>query len=81
MSIFDLQVPVEVLGISFFSMILAVILSLILMYQHLKYFTQPRQQRCIVRIIFMVPSYAIYSFIALLLEIENQRFLAIFRDS
>jgi uncharacterized protein YacL len=81
MAIFDLQVPIEVLGISFFSMILAVILSLVLMYQHLKYFTQQRQQRCIVRIIFMVPSYAIYSFIALLLDIDSQRYLAVARDS
>jgi Organic solute transporter Ostalpha len=44
---------------------LTVVVSGVLLYLHLKHYTQPRHQRCIVRLIFMVPLYAIYSLLCL----------------
>lgn len=35
-------------------------------YQHLRWYTNPQEQRWIVRILFIVPIYAIYSWISLL---------------
>jgi len=40
--------------------------SLFLVYKHLRNYTNPRVQRCIIRILFMVPIYAIMSWLSLL---------------
>lgn len=58
---------------------LACIISFGLLFQHFRYYTRPKQQRCIVRILFMVPVYAIYSFLSLVF-VDLQRYFAVFRD-
>lgn len=57
-----------------------VAVSAYLMYLHFSNYTQPRHQRCIVRLIFMVPLYAIYSLMCLFFPVA-QRYLAVFRDA
>lgn len=59
--------------------LLATILSAHLIYKHLKYYTQPDHQRYIVRIVFMIPIYAIYSLLSLLLH-NYQVYFALLRD-
>eukprot|EP01133_Synstelium_polycarpum_P014956 gene14956-17683_t len=61
------------------SVLLATLLSAHLIYKHLKYFTQPDHQRYIVRIVFIIPVYAIYSLVSLLVHKYNVYF-ALFRD-
>lgn len=58
----------------------ACILSLFLIIQHLKNYTLPLQQRYIVRIVFIVPLYALYSFLAILF-VTVQIYFAILRDA
>ncbi|EGG18954.1 transmembrane protein [Cavenderia fasciculata] len=59
--------------------ILATVMSAHLIYKHLKYYTQPDHQRYIVRIVFMIPIYAIYSLLSLILH-SYQTYFALFRD-
>lgn len=62
-----------------FFTILSVAMSVWLMYKHLINYTQPHLQRYIVRIIMMVPIYAITSFLSLY-WIEYSVVFALFRD-
>lgn len=52
---------------------------LLKIYQHVNNYTRPTQQRYIVRIIVMVPIYAVLSYISLFFY-EYQTYFAIFRD-
>eukprot|EP01121_Diplochlamys_sp_Union-15-3_P005264 TRINITY_DN15592_c0_g1_i1.p1 TRINITY_DN15592_c0_g1~~TRINITY_DN15592_c0_g1_i1.p1 ORF type:complete len:369 (-),score=33.64 TRINITY_DN15592_c0_g1_i1:56-1162(-) len=54
-------------------------ISLFLIICHLRNYTQPKQQRCIVRICIMVPLYAVYSLLALIFP-RQQTYFAVFRD-
>lgn len=54
-------------------------ISFYLIYQHVNNYTRPPQQRYIVRIVIMVPIYAVLSYISLFIY-EYQTYLAIFRD-
>jgi len=58
---------------------LATLISCHLIYMHLKYYTQPDHQRYIVRIVFMIPIYAIYSLLSLLLH-DYQVYFSLLRD-
>lgn len=60
--------------------LLAVGLSTFLLAQHLRHFTVPNQQRYIVRIVLIVPLYAIYSFLCMLF-VGASVYLAILRDT
>ncbi|GAM27698.1 hypothetical protein SAMD00019534_108740, partial [Acytostelium subglobosum LB1] len=59
--------------------LLATILSIHLIYKHLKYYTQPDHQRYIVRIVFMIPIYAIYSLLSLVFH-SYEVYFSLFRD-
>jgi len=54
--------------------------SIFLMYKHLSNYTMPRHQRCIVRIIAMVPLYAVYSLLSLIFW-KYQIYFAVLRDA
>ena len=56
------------------------ILSGTLIYQHLQYYSKPDEQRYNVRILFMIPIYTLYSFLACLF-VSLQLYFAILRDS
>jgi hypothetical protein len=58
----------------------AVALSVFLLAQHLRNFTVPNQQRYIVRIVLIVPLYAIYSFCCMIF-VSASVYLAILRDT
>ncbi|EGG14902.1 hypothetical protein DFA_10775 [Cavenderia fasciculata] len=58
---------------------IATALSIYLIYQHLKYYTQPEHQRYIVRIVFMIPLYGIYSLLCLGLY-DYVVYFSLFRD-
>eukprot|EP01132_Coremiostelium_polycephalum_P002490 gene2490-3082_t len=58
---------------------LATALSAHLIYKHLKYYTHPDHQRYIVRIVFMIPIYAIYSLLSLILH-QYQVYFSLLRD-
>eukprot|EP01113_Clastostelium_recurvatum_P043513 TRINITY_DN7215_c0_g1_i1.p1 TRINITY_DN7215_c0_g1~~TRINITY_DN7215_c0_g1_i1.p1 ORF type:complete len:483 (-),score=95.89 TRINITY_DN7215_c0_g1_i1:44-1492(-) len=55
-------------------------LSVYLIHQHLKYYTQPNHQRYVVRILCMVPIYAVFSLLSLLFH-EYQLYFAFLRDT
>ncbi|KYQ89540.1 transmembrane protein [Tieghemostelium lacteum] len=59
--------------------VLATLISCHLIYKHLKYYTQPDHQRYIVRIVFMIPIYAIYSLLCLFLH-RFQVYFSLLRD-
>ena len=44
--------------------LLAVLLSLFLIYQHATHYSKPNEQRHVIRILFMVPVYSVVSFIS-----------------
>ncbi|KAH0653150.1 hypothetical protein KY290_031436 [Solanum tuberosum] len=59
----DLHEPALVIGGCF--VLVALILSLLLIFQHLRYYTNPSEQKWIVGVIFMVPVYATESILSL----------------
>jgi len=59
--------------------LLTLILSIYLIYKHLLNYTQPKHQRCIVRILFIVPLYALYSLLSLIFP-DQQTYFAVLRD-
>lgn len=59
---------------------IAVIITSVQIGQHIRRYTVPAQQRCIVRILLTVPIYAIYSVLCLLLG-KYQVYFAILRDT
>ncbi|XP_061370994.1 uncharacterized protein LOC133313613 [Gastrolobium bilobum] len=60
-------VPIYLYIIAFFCTSGAVTLALLHIYKHLQNYTEPTYQRFIVRIVFMVPVYALMSFLSLVL--------------
>ncbi|KAK2418943.1 hypothetical protein P8452_63021 [Trifolium repens] len=60
-------VPVFFYVIAFFCTVGAVALAILHIYRHLLNYTEPTYQRYIVRIVFMVPVYALMSFMSLVL--------------
>ncbi|XP_068659447.1 uncharacterized protein [Aristolochia californica] len=60
--------PVYFIIIAFPCMVGAIILAIMHIYRHLLNYTEPTYQRYIVRIIFMVPVYALMSFLSLVLN-------------
>jgi len=72
-------VNLSVLGASCGIVFLTTIISGYLIYKHLSNYTRPVSQRCIIRIILMVPLYAIYSLLGLFFY-DYQVYFAIFRD-
>eukprot|EP01125_Pyxidicula_operculata_P017187 TRINITY_DN6004_c0_g1_i1.p1 TRINITY_DN6004_c0_g1~~TRINITY_DN6004_c0_g1_i1.p1 ORF type:complete len:415 (+),score=46.49 TRINITY_DN6004_c0_g1_i1:51-1247(+) len=58
---------------------ITIALTSYLIYKHWINYTRPNSQRCIVRILFMVPLYAIYSYLCLFFY-EYQAYLALLRD-
>jgi len=68
-----------VLGISCGMTLLSIFLSGYLIYKHLINYTRPESQRCIIRIVLMVPLYSIYSLLGLFFY-DYQVYFAIFRD-
>jgi hypothetical protein len=60
--------------------VLATLISLYCIYKHLRNYTRPKLQRCIVRILFMVPIYSICS-LASLIWIPYGTLIDIFRDT
>ncbi|CAN4084636.1 unnamed protein product [Withania somnifera] len=59
----DLHEPALVIGGCFF--LVALILSLLLIFQHLRYYTNPEEEKWIVGVLFMVPVYATESILSL----------------
>ncbi|PHT75684.1 Protein LAZ1 -like protein 2 [Capsicum annuum] len=59
----DLHEPALVIGGCF--VLVALILSLLLIFQHLRYYSNPAEQKWIVGVIFMVPVYAVESILSL----------------
>eukprot|EP01116_Phalansterium_solitarium_P002463 TRINITY_DN1250_c1_g1_i1.p1 TRINITY_DN1250_c1_g1~~TRINITY_DN1250_c1_g1_i1.p1 ORF type:complete len:472 (+),score=154.94 TRINITY_DN1250_c1_g1_i1:24-1418(+) len=55
------------------------IISFRLIVQHLRNYTQPTQQRCVIRIVFIVPIYAIFSLLSLFFY-HHERWFALVRD-
>jgi len=70
MEVDGFQLTVQHIGwiIAFVFVVLACIISFRLIWQHLKNYTEPNLQRPIVRIIFIVPIYAIDSLVSLVFE-------------
>ncbi|KAI4301630.1 hypothetical protein L6164_034890 [Bauhinia variegata] len=60
-------VPIYFYAIAFFCTIGAIALAVLHIYRHLLNYTEPTYQRFIVRIVFMVPVYALMSFLSLVL--------------
>ncbi|KAF8388712.1 hypothetical protein HHK36_025392 [Tetracentron sinense] len=60
----DLRLPAVIIGGCF--VLVALILSILLILQHLRSYTNPAEQKWIVAVVFMVPVYACESFISLL---------------
>uniref|UniRef100_A0A6B2L757 Uncharacterized protein n=1 Tax=Arcella intermedia TaxID=1963864 RepID=A0A6B2L757_9EUKA len=54
-------------------------ISIYLILKHLLNYTRPESQRCIIRILFMVPLYSLYSYLGLFFY-DYQVYFAIFRD-
>jgi len=59
--------------------LLSVIVAFRIMFLHLKHYKEPRLQRYMVRIVFMVPVYAIGSYLSLLMK-ENAFYFSLIRD-
>ncbi|CAN4109997.1 unnamed protein product [Withania somnifera] len=59
----DLHEPAVIIGGCF--VLVALILSLLLTFQHLRYYTNPAEQKWIVAVLFMVPVYATESILSL----------------
>ncbi|TKY61624.1 Organic solute transporter Ost-alpha [Spatholobus suberectus] len=59
-------VPLFFYVVAFFCTIAAIALAVLHIYRHLLNYTEPTYQRFIVRIIFMVPVYALMSFLSLI---------------
>jgi len=68
------------IGVSCFCAFVASTISLIQVATHIKRYTVPDQQRCIVRIIIMIPIYCIFSLLALFLP-DLQVYFGLARDS
>lgn len=66
-------------SIALLFVILSWVVSIYLIYKHLKYYTQPEHQRYIVRLLCMVPLYSLYSLLSLILH-QHQTYFAIARD-
>ncbi|KAL1293883.1 hypothetical protein HN51_054560 [Arachis hypogaea] len=64
-------VPIYLYVIAFFCTCGAIALSLLHIYRHLLNYTEPTFQRYIVRIVFMVPVYALMSFLALVIPMGS----------
>eukprot|EP01111_Echinosteliopsis_oligospora_P018953 TRINITY_DN8945_c0_g1_i1.p1 TRINITY_DN8945_c0_g1~~TRINITY_DN8945_c0_g1_i1.p1 ORF type:complete len:414 (+),score=107.14 TRINITY_DN8945_c0_g1_i1:152-1393(+) len=62
-----------------FLVILSWVVSVYLIYKHLRFYTQPEHQRYIVRLIIMVPLYGLYSLLSLIFH-KHQTYFAIARD-
>ena len=60
---------------------LAFIISSNLIIKHLRYYTKPNEQRWILRLIFIVPIYAITSWISLLLFGQNAQNVYLYLDT
>eukprot|EP01023_Acetabularia_acetabulum_P018747 TRINITY_DN19474_c0_g1_i1.p1 TRINITY_DN19474_c0_g1~~TRINITY_DN19474_c0_g1_i1.p1 ORF type:complete len:467 (+),score=54.22 TRINITY_DN19474_c0_g1_i1:100-1401(+) len=60
--------------------VLATSLTLYQIIQHLKYYGEPRFQRYVVRIIFLVPMYSILSFLSLIFNKQAEMFFDTIRD-
>ncbi|KAJ7973181.1 Transmembrane protein [Quillaja saponaria] len=60
-------VPIYFIIVAFFCTAGAIVLAVVHIYRHLLNYTEPTYQRIIVRIIFMVPVYALMSFLSLVL--------------
>ncbi|KAK1319985.1 hypothetical protein QJS10_CPB04g01192 [Acorus calamus] len=60
--------PIYYIIVAFPCMVGAIFLAVFHIYRHLKNYTEPTYQRYIVRIIFMVPVYAMMSFLSLVLN-------------
>jgi len=73
------KLPVVLASSGFFTL-LAIAFSSHQLYRHLKFYTRPAHQRCIVRILFMVPLYALLSLLSLIFS-DYQTYIAIIRDS
>jgi hypothetical protein len=61
------------------SVVVSVVLSLHLIYKHLRNYTRPKLQRCIVRIILMVPIYSLCSWFSLM-YLDHASIIDLFRD-
>lgn len=61
----ELMAPIYLNIIAFFCTVGAIVLAILHIYRHLMNYTEPTYQRYIVRIIFMVPVYALMSFLSL----------------
>lgn len=71
------MVPIYLSIFAFFCTVGAIALSSFHIYRHLKNYTEPTYQRYIVRIIFMVPVYALMSFLSLVLPASSIYFNSI----
>ncbi|QCD98366.1 Organic solute transporter subunit alpha/Transmembrane protein [Vigna unguiculata] len=60
-------VPLFLYVVAFFCTVAAIALAVLHIYRHLLNYTEPTYQRFIVRIVFMVPVYALMSFLSLVL--------------
>ncbi|EXB57575.1 hypothetical protein L484_022682 [Morus notabilis] len=70
-------VPIYLSIFAFFCTVGAIALATFHIYRHLKNYTEPTYQRYIVRIIFMVPVYALMSFLSLILPASSIYFNSI----
>ncbi|EGG19690.1 hypothetical protein DFA_00268 [Cavenderia fasciculata] len=68
-----------VMLLGFIFVCLATFLSMFLIYKHLKYYTQPEHQRYIVRIIFIIPIFGIYSLLCMAFY-KHKVYFQLFRD-
>ncbi|KAJ7537570.1 hypothetical protein O6H91_11G012000 [Diphasiastrum complanatum] len=71
--------PLAIVSIAALCTCTAIVLALWHIYMHLKHYTEPTYQRYTVRIIFMVPVYALMSFLSLVI-IENSVYYNSIRD-
>ncbi|XP_014510826.1 transmembrane protein 184B [Vigna radiata var. radiata] len=71
------MVPILLYTVAFLCTCGAIALSLLHIYKHLLNYTEPTYQRFIVRIVFMVPVYALMSFLSLVLPVGSIYFNSI----